>query len=68
MVAIANSEKPLPVGAPQLAGVARSGLKDLTGVGVRPAKKKLTKGSEEAKAHMASIRAKRKIKGAGLFI
>lgn len=61
------------VGAPQLAGVARSGLKDLTGVGIenKTTKKKLVKGSEEAKAHMSAIRAKRKGKkqsGAGLYI
>lgn len=55
-------------------GVAVRGLvKEVTGVGIeaKPAKKKLVKGSEEAKAHMSAIRAKRKGKkqnGAGLYI
>lgn len=61
------------LGAPQLAGVARSGLKDLTGVGAQP-KTKLVKGSDETKAYMANLRAKRKGKkkpstaGSGLYI
>lgn len=45
-------------GQPELAGVARGGLKSLTGVGVSR-KKTLTKGTQEAKDHMAMLRAKR---------
>ena len=46
-------------GQPELAGVARSGLKSLTGVGV-----KLPKGSPEAKQHMARLRSMKKTKKA----
>lgn len=41
-------------GQPGLAIAARSGLKELTGVGFKTGK--LTKGSEAAKAHMAALR------------
>lgn len=44
-------------GQPELAAPARGALKQLTGVGVTHGK--LVKGSAEAKAHMAAIRAKR---------
>lgn len=50
------------LGAPQLATTARSGLKELTGIGVNG---KTTKGSEEAKAKMARLRAMRKGKTTG---
>lgn len=57
------------VGAPQLAGVARSGLRDITGVGIEG---KPAKGSQAMKDKMSALRAKRKGKkttsGAGLFI
>lgn len=49
-------------GAPELAGVARSGLKSLTGV------KLPRKGSPEAKARMVAVRAKRGSKKGGSFL
>jgi hypothetical protein len=48
------------VGAPQLGSVARSGLKSLTGVGIRGGK--VARGSQEAKDRMAALRAMRKDK------
>jgi len=42
------------VGQPELAGIARSGLKSLTGVGIP------RKGSQQAKDHMAKVRAMRR--------
>lgn len=60
--------------APQTAPV-RGAVKALTGIGIegKPAKKKLIKGSDEAKSRMSAIRAMRKgkkttVKGEGLFI
>lgn len=49
------------LGAPTLAVAARTGLKELTGVGVSK------KGSPEAKARMAHLRSMRKVKSGGSF-
>ncbi len=51
-------------GAPEAGIAARQGLKALTGVGVG---KKMVKGSEEAREHMAKLRAMRKHKVGGSF-